>query len=333
MDRLRIGVIGAGFIANILTRSLLRLGDYASIEAVFSRDIESARLFAKRFGIANLYSDWREIARSKSIDAVIVATPTYTHKEISVESARNGKHVFLEKPIALSIRDASEIIREAEKNRVKLFVGHCLRYWPEYLRVREAVSRGEIGEPRIARAYRLSSFPDRLWFRYMDYSGGVVVDLAIHDIDYLRWVLGPVKRVFGVGGRYTRYTVDSIDHAMYILEFESGAIAYGEASWAMPPTYPFTTYLEVAGTKGLLTVDNRSTVTVAEYYENISHTYSPYNQDAYYNELKAFLRWILYDEPVNISPEEALESLRVALAINRSIEKREIVDLGEVVLE
>lgn len=333
MDRVRIGFIGAGFIADILARSLLLLDEYASIEAVFSREIEKARYFAKKYGIENIYHDWRDIVKSRDVDAVIIATPGYTHKEIAVESARNGKHIFLEKPMALSLRDAREIINAAEKGRVKLFVGHCLRYWPEYVRVREAVYRGDIGEPRIARAYRLGIFPRSLWYGYMEYSGGVVVDMAIHDIDFLRWVLGPVKRVYGVGGRYTRSTVDAIDHAMYVLEFESGAIAYGEASWAMPSTFRFTTYLEIAGTKGLLSVDNRSTVSVAEYLENSSYSYAPIYRDAYYNELKAFLRWILFEDPVAITPEDALESLKIALAINKSIDRREVIDLGGEGLE
>ncbi len=198
-----------------------------------------------------------------------VSAPGYTHKEIAVESARNGKHIFLEKPMALSLRNVRESINAAEKSRVKLFVGHCLRYWPGYVRVREAVCRGDIGEPRTARTYRLGIFPRSLWYGYMEYSGGVVVDMAIHDIDFLRWVLGPVKRVYGVGGRYTKSAVDAIDHAMYFLEFESGAIAYGEASWAMPSTFRFTTYLEIDGSKGLLSVDNRSTVSVAEYLEKL----------------------------------------------------------------
>ncbi|MEM1611431.1 MAG: Gfo/Idh/MocA family oxidoreductase [Sulfolobales archaeon] len=333
MDKVRMGFIGAGFIADVLARTLLQLNEYASIEAVFSREIEKAKHFARRYGIKNVYRDWRDIAGSKEIDAVIIATPDYTHKEIAVECARNGKHIYLEKPIALRLRDAREIIDAASRNNVKLFVGHCLRYWPEYVKVREAVYRGDIGEPRIARAYRLGSFPRPLWYGYMEYSGGVVVDMAIHDIDFLRWVLGPVRRVYGVGGRYTKNTVDAIDHAIYVLEFESGTIAYGEASWAMPGSFRFTTYLEIAGTKGLLRVDNRSNVSVTKYLENSSSSYAPIYRDAFYNELRAFLRWILFGDPVTITPEDALESLRVALAINRSIEKGEIIDLKEAILE
>jgi len=329
INKIRVGFIGAGFIADTLANALLKLKEYSSIEAVYSREIEKAKHFAKRFGVEKIYSSWRDLINDNEIEAIVVATPTYTHKEIAVEAAKRGKHVFLEKPISLNIQDAREIVREAEKNHIKLFVGHCLRYWPEYVRVKELVSRGEIGEPRVARAYRLGSYPTwSLWYRYREFSGGVVIDLAIHDIDFLRWVMGSVKRVYGVGGRFSRYSIDVIDHAMYILEFENGAVAYGEASWAMPQKFGFTTYLEIAGTKGLLTVDNKSTASVHEYYNDSSSSYSPLYHDAYYNELKAFLRWILFNESVAISPEDAVESLRIALAVTKSIEKREAIDLG-----
>lgn len=316
-------------IADIHARSIERLREYAVIKSVYSREIEKARAFARRHGVGEFYDDWRRVVRDEEVDAVVIATPNYTHREIAVEAARRGKHVFLEKPIATRLEDAREIVGEAERSGVKLFIGHCLRYWPEYVRVREAVSRGEIGSPSVARVYRLSSFPrwGGGWHGYMEYSGGVVVDLAIHDIDFLVWTLGPVSRVYGVGGRFTRDSVDAIDHAMYIIEFENGAIAYGEASWAMPETMPFTTYLEIAGSGGALAVDNRSTASVYEYTDRGSRSYSPVYRDAYYYEMRAFLRWVLYNEPVSISPEEAVESLRVALAINKSIIDREIVDL------
>lgn len=331
--KVSLNIIGAGFIANELARALMML-DHVEIYGVYSRSIEKAREFARRHNINNIYDDWRRAVSDPHVEAVVIATPNYTHKEISVEAARRGKHIFLEKPIATRLRDAHEIIEEAERNRVKLFVGHCLRYWPEYVRVREMILRGEIGEPRIVRVYRLSSFPKwSIWHRYMSFSGGVAVDLAIHDIDYLRWSIGEVSKVYAVGGVYTRYSVDAIDHVMYILEFENEAIGYGEASWAMPESFPFTTYLEIAGTKGLLYVDNRSTATYNEYIDDKIITSSPYDKNAYYNELKAFIRWILYDEPVEIRPEDALESLRIALAINKSIEKKEIIDVKKADLE
>ncbi|MEZ0289799.1 MAG: Gfo/Idh/MocA family oxidoreductase [Sulfolobales archaeon] len=328
MKRVGIGIIGAGFISDTHARVLRDLRDLAEIRGVFSRSLEKTKFFAEKHGIPKVYSSLSELLSDDSVDAVVIATPNYTHKSIAVECAKSGKNIFLEKPIALSVEEGREIIEEAERNSVKLFIGHVLRFWPEYVKIREIVLSGGVGEPRVARVYRLASFPKwTYWHKYMAYSGGVTVDLAIHDIDYLRWVLGPVSKVYAVGGVYSRHSVDAIDHVMYLLEFENGSIAYGEASWAMPDSFPFTTYLEIAGTKGLATVDNRSTRTLWVYTESRVSEEAPLHRDAYYLQMRSFLRWLLFNEPIPIDPWDALESLRVAIAINESVRRREIVSL------
>ncbi len=299
---------------------------------VFSIPRETAIDVAKQYNIPEYTDNWRDIVERKDIDAVLIATPNYTHREIAVEAARRGKHIFLEKPIALRVKEGEEIVMEAEKNRVKLFVGHCLRFWPEYVKVREAIISGYIGEPRVARAYRLAPFPSwTQWHKYADLSGGVVIDLSIHDIDYLRWVLGPIESVYAVGGIFTKYSYDSIDHYMAIMKFENGAIAYVEGSWAMPRSFPFTTYLEIAGTRGLLTVDNRSTLTVGIYRDNSSEFYAPYYNNAYFEEMKAFLDWLQFDKKPPIDPWEAVEALRIAWMIMISIKEGRVVKVREVV--
>jgi len=268
------------------------------------------------------------VLRRSDIDAVLIATPNYTHKTIAVEAARAGKHIFLEKPIALSVEDGMEIVREAEKQGVKLFVGHCLRFWPEYVRAREAVMSGAIGEPRIARAYRMSPFPRWTeWHRHRELSGGVVIDMSIHDLDYLRWVFGDAEKVYAAGGRYTPYSYDNIDHAMAMIRFRSGVIAYVEATWTMPESFRFYTYLEIAGTKGLLTVDNHTTSTLHAYLGKESWSYGPINRDAYYREMEAFLDWVEHGRKPPIEPEEAVKSLELALAIVKSIETGKVVEL------
>ncbi|MEM4053321.1 MAG: Gfo/Idh/MocA family oxidoreductase, partial [Ignisphaera sp.] len=140
VDKIRIGIIGAGGIvqwAHLPSLKLLR--DRVDVRVVFSRSIERAKEVAMRFSIPEATDDWRSTVSRGDLDALLIATPNYTHKTIAVESVRAGKHVFLEKPIALSIGDGLEIVREAEKAGVNLMVGHCLRFWPEYVRVRESI--------------------------------------------------------------------------------------------------------------------------------------------------------------------------------------------------
>ena len=331
VDRIRVGVIGAGFIVNYAHLPSLRiLSDRFEVKAVCSRRLEEAKAVALKYGVPEATDDWRSLVNRGDLDAVIIATPTYTHREMAVEAARAGKHVLLEKPIALKLEDAVEIVRESEKAGVKLLVGHCLRFWPEYIKAREVVLSGAIGEPRVARAYRLSGFPGKTWHMFMELSGGVTVDLMIHDIDYLRWVLGDIEEVYGTALRVTGKTVDSPDHSTALLKFKSGAIAYVEASWAFPRGYPFTTYLEIAGSKGLLVVDNVSTKTVTIYKDDVVESKAPVEIVAYVEQLKAFADWIDRGVKPPIEPWEAVKALQVALAILESSRKNSIVKVPEV---
>ena len=335
-DKLRIGLIGAGFIVKFAHMpSLKKLGERVEVPVVFSRRLEVARSFAKDNGIPEYTDSWRDVLRRSDIDAVLIATPNYTHKTIAVEAARAGKHIFLEKPIALSVEDGMEIVREAEKQGVKLFVGHCLRFWPEYVRARELVLRGEVGEPRVARAYRRSTFPKWApWHKDMNLGGGVFVDMSIHDVDFLRWTLGEVEEVYARGGVLKHRDSNAYDYVHAILRFKGGAVAYVEGSWIMPETHPFSTYLEIAGTGGLLRVDNHETSALRVFRtEGTPEDYTPIVRDAYYLELRAFVDCVLKDGEPPVPGEEARRSLEVVLAAVKSIREGRPIRLplrGEV---
>jgi predicted dehydrogenase len=326
---LRVGVLGSGFAARELHLPVLSSLSGVEVSTIFGIPYEDALILARRFKIPKVTDDWRSVVHDSSIDVVLVATPTYTHRAIAEEAIKAGKHVMLEKPIALTVKDGEELVKAYEAGGVKLMVAHCLRFWPEYVRARELMMAGEVGEPRVARAYRLSSHPGR-WFRFQELSGGVAVDMSIHDLDYLRWTLGEVKRVYAVGGTYSSDSATSIDHFMATLEFENGAVAYVEGSWAMPRNFPFTTYLEIVGTKGLLTVDNQSTSTIEAYIDNSYYRYGPIYRNAYYLEWVAFLDWLNKGVKPPIEPGDAVEALRLALAINKSITEGRVVNPGEV---
>lgn len=326
---LRIGVIGSGFAARDLHLPVLSMISDVEVSAIFGIPYEDALMLAKRYKIPKATDDWRSVVHDPNVDIVLIATPTYTHKVIAEEAIKAGKHVMLEKPIALTVKDGEELVKVYESSGVKLMVAHCLRFWPEYVRARELIMAGRVGEPRVIRAYRLSSHPGR-WFRFQELSGGVAVDMSIHDLDYLRWTFGEVKRVYAVGGIYSPQSVTSIDHFMANLEFENGAVAYVEGSWAMPSNFPFTTYLEVSGTGGLLTVDNQSTSTVEAYVNNAYYRYGPIFKNAYYLEWVAFLNWVSKGVKPPLEPHDAVEALRLALAINKSIIEGRVVNPSEV---
>jgi predicted dehydrogenase len=256
------------------------------------------------------------------VDIVDVCTPTYTHKDIVLRCLEHGKHVIVEKPISLRLSDAREMIRKAGNSGLKLMVAHVLRFWGEYVLAKRLISEGAVGEPSVARAYRQSAFPSWAWENWHDYlekGGGVFVDMSIHDVDFLRWSLGEVEEVYAQGGTYVRRNASSHDYTHALLKFRSGAIAYVEGSWIMPEDYPFTTFLEVAGTKGMLHVDNQSTATVSLHRRGRVEKLTPFDKDGYYLELQAFADSVVNDTPPPVSGEEGLRTLEVVLAALKSV--------------
>jgi len=312
-------IVGAGMIANSHVRAWR---DLANVVAIVDVIPEKARGFAEGNKIDRWYTSVNEALEKCEFDIVDVCTPTFTHCEIAVEAMNNGKHVLCEKPIALTLEDADKMIKASEKNKVKFMVAHCLRFWNEYRIVKESIDRGEIGEPRIARAYRYISFPLwGGWQREMEKSGGVLIDMGIHDLDYLRWIIGEVKEVYANGGILKSKGTDAHDYLHVLLKFEGEAIAFVESSWIHPKSHPFTYGLEVVGERGMLKFSRETSEVVQLWTEGGGETISPLKRDAISLEIEHFLNCIESGEEPLVTGLEARKSLEVALAAIRSVEE------------
>lgn len=334
MEELGVAVIGCGFIGNVHLRAWSKVKGSRIIAAV---DLIGGRAkrAAETYKAPYWFTDYTKVLDMKEVDIVDVCTPTYTHAEIVVNAAKSGKHVLCEKPIALRLSDADEMIGAARKAGVKFMVAHCLRFWPEYVESKRLVESGAIGEPRIARAYRLSPFPEWApWHKDRRLGGGVFVDMSIHDVDFLRWAMGEVEEVFARGG--TLKTADSTSHDFThaILKFKNGAIAYVEGSWIQPAGFPFTTYLEIVGTNGMLAVDNHSPAALKVYRPGEPPAaYTPFEEDAYDKEVRHFYECVVKDLEPAVPGEEAKKTLEVTLAAVKSVDEGRPVKLpleGEV---
>lgn len=337
MEKIKTAVIGAGFISRIHLDAWKRLPN-VEVKAIVDVEEERAKKYAEIFGIPEFFTDYTKVIEDPEIDIIDVCTPTYTHAKISIDAMKSGKNVLLEKPIALKLRDADEIINTSKKQGVKFMVAHCLRFWPEYTVAKKIVDQGEIGEVRVARAYRLSPYPDwswKSWLKDFSKSGGVFVDMSIHDVDFLRWIIGEVEEVYARGGVLKTKDATSYDYVHALLKFKNGAIAYVEGSWIQPKSFPFTTYLEIVGTGGALKVDNHTTSSVIVYKEGSCATDSnPISEDAYYLEIKHFVDSVIKDYEPMISGLEARKTLEVVLAGVKSIMENKPVRLplsGEVI--
>ncbi len=240
-----VAILGGGFMGQTHANGFAALGERVRVKTVCSRTAERGRRVAETVGAA-FTTDLEATLADSEIDAVDVCLPTQLHREVAERAFATGKDVFLEKPIALSLEDADAILRAAEASGRELAVGLVLRFFPEYVEIQRRVAAGELGRPREASAYRLSFPADwNEWMRDPAQSGGVPVDLMVHDFDQLNALLGLPRRVFAraVGG--------STGHVAALLQYD-GAEAVVEGSMAMPTSYPFSAGLRVLCEHGVV---------------------------------------------------------------------------------
>jgi predicted dehydrogenase len=237
-----IALLGAGFMARTHAAVYSSLPERAQVRLVCAND--GAEAIAAGFG-AGVTDDWEAAIATPGVDAVDICLPTPLHRPVAERALAAGKHVMVEKPIALSLEDADAIGAAAATAGRVLMVGHVLRYFPEIIELRRRLATGDFGKPLAVTALRLSALPDwNQWMLDSAQSGGTLVDLMIHDFDICNALLGAPRRVYAVataGGRHVRT----------IVEHEGGDASV-EGSHAMPPSFPFTAGLRVLCERGVL---------------------------------------------------------------------------------
>ena len=324
---MRVGVVGAGFIGAV------HLGAYANmpeVEVVGVADAlpEIAGTGAAVVG-ARAYSSYEELVAAEEVDVVDVCLPTAYHRELALKAARDGKHLILEKPIARSLEDAEAILDAFEGNPEQLFVGHVVRFFPEYVRIKEMVDAGDLGTVGVARTSRRSPFLTGWndWYADWRMSGGVLLDLVIHDFDFLRWALGEVERVYArsvFGREYNR-----LDYALVTLRFEGGAIAHVEGQWGYPG--PFNYSIEVAGSRALVVVDSTESAPVQLFGGATGPGESPdviVGKSPFQAELEHFIHCAAMGEEPVVNGRDAYEALRIGHAAIESVKSGRPVALG-----
>ena len=274
---------------------------------------------------AETYTDVSELCESADVDFLDVCSPTHTHADVVRTAADAGVDVFLEKPIAGTLEEAREIAAVVDDADLTFMVGHVVRFDEGYRKARDL----EIGSAGVARARRLSPFPDwgsDDWFADREKSGGIFVDLAIHDLDFLRWCWGDIERVFA-----RRRRDREAAHGFVTLRFETGAVGYVEASWDQPESRPLTAELEFAGDDGLVELSSDAESPYREWTDDGAVDDRPVAKSPYRRELEHFVRCLETGTDPDVGAEDAIESLRLALAAERSAERGGPVRPEEVV--
>ncbi len=327
----KVGIIGAGTMGSFHAGSLANIPE-VELAAVADSSLPRAQDLAGRYGAVG-YDDPEKLIKDKSIDVIDICLPTLFHKKYTLAAARNGKHVFCEKPIARYLKDGQEMINTCRKNKVKFMVGHVLRYFPEFVTIKNLIDSGEVGRPAVVRATRGGAYPRAWndWYAKPQMSGGLVLDMIIHDFDFLCWCFGKVKRVFAKGLLYKG--LDHLDYALVTLRFANGVIAHVEGSWAHPGG--FRVKMEVAGDEGLIGFDSdRDLPLRVELAESGSSSAgivmpeSPLKKSPYEKELAHFIDCVINDKEPEITGGDALYALKISLAALDSIKTGKPVKLS-----
>jgi predicted dehydrogenase len=323
---MRIGIVGTGTMAEVHAAAWHTVGP--EIAGCSSLNLAQAEAFGQRHNI-RAFASYDDLVNN--VDIVDICTPTATHKPLVLTAAKAGKHVICEKPIALTVEDAQAMIEACRG--VRFFIGMVLRFFPQYRAAKQLVAAGRIGKPGVLRLKRVSYVPQKpdAWYFNDALSGGMVVDLMIHDFDYARWLAGEVERVYALK---THAGSGAAQYVQAILRLKSGAIALIDGGWAYPPGV-FRTGLDLSGTDGLIewTSDQPSPLLTffppkTEETASVGLPTSGLTDDPFAAELRHAYQCIQSGDPFEVTAEDALEALRISLAVKESLDKGQPVQLG-----
>jgi predicted dehydrogenase len=329
----RVGIVGAGNIGRWHAARWRQLP--VTLIGFFDDQPELAEAARRTYGGQRFES--LEVLLAE-VDVLDVCTQTSDRKNMVLAAAAAGKAILCEKPMAFRLDDAQEMVDACIRAEVPLFVAHVVRFFPQFTRAKVMIETGQIGQPSLIRCVRSGNMPhtgnpDKP--AADQESGGVVLDVAIHDIDYARWCLGEVERVFAYGLNLGLGGGDAIrrDHALITMLFSSGAVGHIESSWAQQPGQ-FRTRLEVAGDDGQLEWDSLqdrpvqlSTQDEGPANPTVTSQLSP-QDDPYLRELTHFLDCLRMDVPFLVSPADSVMSLKIALATMASMQRGTPVDIA-----
>jgi predicted dehydrogenase len=234
MERTKVAILGAGFIANIHAESYARFVPEAEVVAVFSHNKDKAEAFARAHGIPAWYDDLDKLLAESKADVVDIGLPNYLHHNACMKAAAAGKHIMIEKPLALTLEEADEMIATCKKRNLLLMYAEELCFAPKYERVRALVERGAVGKVYMLKQAEKHSGPHSAWFYKKETAGGgVMMDMGCHALAWFRWMNknNPVKTVYA-DMKTVMHNTDCEDNTLTVLEFENGVTAIAEDSWA-----------------------------------------------------------------------------------------------------
>ena len=335
-SKIGVGVIGAGRIGKLHIEHLAQNIPEVELTTICSLNLSDIKSLAEQYNVPKVTTDYNTLLADPEIDAVLVTTPTNTHVEISQAAAKAGKHIFCEKPIAFDLAQIDETLAIVEAAGVKFQVGFNRRFDASFKRVREAVASGEIGEPHIMRITSRDPAPPPI--EYVKVSGGIFLDMTIHDFDMARYLIGDeVVEVYAAGGVRVDPKIGEagdIDTTVITLRFQNGVI--GTIDNSREAVYGYDQRVEVFGSKGMVTAANPRTDTVTfSGSEGTRAASPPYffverYQPAFLAELQAFFTCIQEDTRPAVTGADGRAPVVMGFAALKSLRENRPVLLSEI---
>jgi myo-inositol 2-dehydrogenase/D-chiro-inositol 1-dehydrogenase len=337
-SKVNVGLIGAGRIGKLHAEHLALRIPQANLLAVSDAVLEAAQKCAADLDVPMFTQDHRAILEAPDIEAVIVCSSTDTHTQMIEEAAAAGKHIFCEKPIDFDLARIDRALAAVEKAGVKLQVGFNRRFDPSFRRVRELVAAGEIGDPHILRITSRDPSPPPV--EYVKVSGGIFLDMTIHDFDMARYLVGSeVEEIYAVGGVLVDPAIGEagdIDTAVITLRFESGVV--GTIDNSRQAIYGYDQRVEVFGSGGCVSAGNNYPNAVVVSDTRSVRRDPPLNffmeryVDSYIAEMEAFIACIQKDLTPPVSGGDGRIPVVMGYAARRSYEEHRPVRLDEIAL-
>jgi len=331
-SKLKVGIIGAGRIGKMHAENIKRYFS-EEVEIISIADIFADKIldWANSIGVSRVYKDHRAVLENKEIDAVLICSSTDTHSQFIIEAAQEGKHIFCEKPIDFNVEKIKQALSEVEKAGVKLQIGFQRRFDPHFRKMKQMILEGKIGEMHILKI--TSRDPEPPPIDYIKVSGGIFLDMTIHDFDMARYLTGSeVEEVFAVANVLVDPKigeVGDVDTAIVTLKFKNGVL--GVIDNSRKSVYGYDQRIEVFGSKGSLSVGNELNTNVVYsgdggiLSDKPKYFFIERYKEAYIEEIKAFIDAIINDKETPVTGIDGLEPVLIGLAAKKSSEEKRAV--------
>jgi inositol 2-dehydrogenase len=324
--RLAIGLIGAGRLGRVYARDLASRIAETKLVAIADPVESVAKDVAAEFDVPKHYADPLALIDDPAVDAVVIVSPTHTHREVVIAAASRMKPTFCEKPPALSLDEVAEMQSAVAASGMFLQMGFMRRFDAGYASAKKQIEEGRIGTPLVFKSTSRDPFRPSLEYANPKSSGGMLLDMGIHDFDLARWFMGEVRNVSTIGATIAYpelLTVGDIDNAVASLTFASGKL--GVVDLSRSGIYGYDISTEILGLEGTLRIGYlRETPVMLMTKNSVAHDTVPYFmerfRDAYTTQLQNFAQNVQQQRPAPITIEDGMEALRIGVAATRAHE-------------